>query len=67
MNVTQHQRRTVLTLFNISEAARHLDLPVQDMFSRIRAGQMPPPQIQLGQRFYYSTDDLRLLGNQMKA
>jgi DNA-binding transcriptional MerR regulator len=61
MNVTQHQRTAVLKLFNISEAARHLGMPVQHMHRRIQSGQLPAPQIQLGRRFYYSADDLRLL------
>ena len=46
MNVTAQQRRTVLRLFNISEAARQLGWPVQHMFHRIRTGQMLPPQIE---------------------
>jgi hypothetical protein len=62
MNVTQQQRRNILKLFNISEAARHLGWPVQEMFQRIRSGQLPAPQIQLGKRFYFSAENLRLLG-----
>ena len=61
MNVTADQRRTVLKLFNISETARQLGWPVKDMFSRIRSGQVPPPQIPLGRRFYFSEGDLQLL------
>ena len=61
MNVTAQQRRAVLRLFNISEAARQLGWPVQDTFRRIRTGQLPPPQIPLGRRFYFSADDLEFL------
>ena len=64
MNVTAQQRRTVLRLFNISEAARQLGWPVQDMFSRIRSGQVPTPQIPLGRRLYFSADDLQFLRQQ---
>lgn len=64
MNVTAQQRRTVLRLFNISEAARQLGWPVQDMFSRIRSGQIPTPQIPLGRRLYFSADDLQFLHQQ---
>jgi len=64
MNVTAQQRRTVLRLFNISEAARQLGLPVQDMFSRIRSGQVPTPQIPLGRRLYFSAEDLQFLRQQ---
>lgn len=64
MNVTADQRRTVLRLFNISEAARQLGWPVQDTFRRIRTGQLPSPQIPLGKRFYFSADDLQLLRQQ---
>jgi hypothetical protein len=61
MNVTADQRRCVLKLFNISEAARQLGWPVQDTFRRIRSGQLPSPQISLGRRFYFSADDLQVL------
>ena len=61
MNVTAQQRRSILRLFNISEAARQLGWPVQDTFRRIRTGQLPSPQIPLGRRFYFSADDLQLL------
>ena len=57
MNVTADQRRTVLRLFNVSEAARLIGLPVQDMYHRIRAGQLPAPQIPLGRRCYFSADE----------
>ena len=64
MNVTADQRRTVLKLFNISETARQLGWPVKEMFSRIRSGQVPSPQIPLGRRFYFSEEDLQLLRQQ---
>lgn len=64
MNVTADQRRTVLKLFNISESARLLGWSEQEMFSRIRSGQLPSPEIPLGRRFYFSADDLQLLRQQ---
>lgn len=64
MNITADQRRTVLRLFNISEAARQLGWPVQDTFRRIRTGQLPSPQIPLGRRLYFSANDLQLLRQQ---
>lgn len=51
----------MLKLFNISESARLLGWSEQEMFSRIRSGKFPSPQIPLGKRFYFSADDLQRL------
>jgi len=64
MNVTAQQRRTILKLFNVSEAARLLGLPVQDMYGRIRAGKLPAPQIPLGKRCYFTADEVDRLGKE---
>ncbi len=64
MNITANQRRTVLKLFNISETARLLGWPEQETYHRIRAGQLPSPQVQLGKRFYFSASDLQVLSKQ---
>jgi hypothetical protein len=64
MNVTANQRRTVLKLFNVSEAARQLGLPVDVMYGRIRAGKLPPPQIRLARRCYFTAEDLQRLGKE---
>ena len=64
MNVTAPERRTVLKLFNVSETARELGIPVRKMHWEITAGRLPAPQIRLGKRLYFTADDLRLLEQQ---
>ena len=61
MNVTADQRRKVLGLFNVSEAARRVDLPIQKLHREIRAGPLPAPSVPLGKRHYFTADDLTLL------
>lgn len=58
MVVTADERREVLELFNVSEAARRLRIPVQQMHRDIRAGRLPSPQVMIGKRSYYRSDDL---------
>lgn len=58
MNVTAPERRTVLKLFNVSEAARALGIPVRKMHWEITAGRLPAPTIPLGKRFYFTAEDL---------
>lgn len=67
MNVTAEERRSVLGLLNISEAARQLDVPVRKMQWDITAGRLPPPRIRLGKRLYYSMDDLVILAKRCSA
>ena len=64
MNVTAPERRTVLKLFNVSEAARELGIPVRKMHWDITAGRLPAPQIRLGKRLYFTADDLETLARQ---
>ena len=64
MNVTAPERRNVLGLFNVSEAARELRIPVRKMHWEITAGRLPAPQIRLGKRLYFTADDLQLLEQQ---
>lgn len=64
MNVTAGERRNVLKLFNVSEAARQLGVPVQEMHRTVRAGRLPSPRIRLGRRLYYRADDLKSLAEQ---
>ena len=43
MNVTAEVRRTVLKLFNVSEAARQIGVPVPEMYRSIYSGYLPSP------------------------
>ena len=61
MNVTAGERRRILKLFNVSEAARQIGVPVPEMHRRISAGHLPMPQVRLGKRRYYTQDDLNAL------
>ena len=58
MNVTAEVRRNTLELFNVSEAARKLGIPVQEMHRSVKAGHLPRPAVRLGRRRYYRADDL---------
>jgi hypothetical protein len=61
MNVTAGVRRSVLKLFNVSEAARQIGVPVPEMHRSISAGRLPMPRVRLGRRHYYTKDDLEVL------
>ena len=61
MNVTAGERRRVLKLFNVSEAARRIGVPVPEMHRWVSAGHLPLPQVRLGKRRYYTQDDIELL------
>ena len=58
MIVTADERRKVLNLFNVSEAARQLGVDVYRLHRDIKAGRVPSPQIRLGRRLYFGMDDL---------
>ena len=64
MNVTAPERRTVLKLFNVSEAARELGIPVRKMHWDISTGRLPAPRLRLGKRLYFTADDLKILAQQ---
>ena len=64
MNITAEERRSVLRLLNVSEAARQLGVPVQRMHRSIRTGQLPVPPVKLGRRLYYTQDALKALAKQ---
>lgn len=64
MIITADERRSVLKLFNVSEAARHLGMPVRKMHWEISSGRLPALQIQLGKRAYYTAADLPVLAEQ---
>ncbi len=58
MIVTANERRNVLKLFNVSEAARQLGVDVQQMYRDIRAGRAPSPEVKVGKRLYFTGQDL---------
>lgn len=65
--ITQDERRNTLKLFNVSEAARELDICVQKMHRWLRAEVLPGPTIRLGKRQYYHADDLTILAERCAA
>lgn len=62
MIVTADERRRVLNLFNVSEAARQLGVDVFQLHRDIKAERVPSPQVRLGRRLYFGNDDLIHLG-----
>ena len=66
MIVTADERRQVLNLFNVSEAARQLGVDVFRLHRDIKAGRVPSPKVRLGRRFYFGNDDLNYLRTQYK-
>ena len=58
MVVTADERRNVLNLFNVSEAARLIGMDVYRLHRDIKAGRVPSPQVRLGRRLYFGNDDL---------
>ena len=66
MIVTAVERRDVLRLFNVSEAARHLGVGVQQIHRDIRAGRVQSPKVRVARRSYFSADDLKSLATQYK-
>ncbi|MEZ6142576.1 MAG: hypothetical protein R3B84_18605 [Zavarzinella sp.] len=58
MVVTADERRNVLNLFNVSEAARLIGMDVFRLHRDIRAGRVPSPKVRLRRRLYFGIDDL---------
>jgi len=67
MNVTAAVRRNTLALFNVSEAARKLGIPVGKMHRSVKAGRLPGPVVRLGRRRYYRADDLTKIAERCGA
>jgi hypothetical protein len=67
MVITVEERRNTLKLFNVSEAARRLGIPVQEMHRRVKAGELPKPGVQLGRRRYYYATDLTKIAERCGA
>jgi len=67
MIVTAAERRNVLNLFNVSEAARHLGVDVQRLHRDIKAGRVRSPQVRLGRRSYFTGNDVSDLSTQMQG
>ena len=63
MKVTAQERRTVLKLLNVSEAARQLGVGVQRLHRDARSGRVRSPEVCIGRRLYYSHDDMKKLSN----
>ena len=67
MIVSAKERRQILKLFNVSEAARLVGMSVNLMHREVRKGNIPAPQVQVGKRFYYTCHDLDELINKYAA
>lgn len=61
MIVSSSERRNVLKLLNVSEAARQLGVDVFRLHRDIKAARVLAPKIRLGKRLYFGTDDLETL------
>ena len=66
MIVTVNERRTVLKLLNVSEAARELGVGVFELHKDIKAGRVQSAQIRIGRRVYFEQSDLSALSQQLK-
>jgi|GEM_PF-1233798 len=66
MIVTADERRHVLNLFNVSEAARQLGVGVQKLHRDIRAGRVQSPKVRVGRRLYFASNDLNDLSTHYK-
>lgn len=64
MILTANERRDVLHLLNVSETARQLGVGVQQLHRDIRAGRARSPQVRVGRRLYYRSEDLEDLSRQ---
>lgn len=53
MIVTADERRNVLNLLNVSEAARYIGVDVHRLHRDIRAGHACSPNVLLGRRMYF--------------
>jgi hypothetical protein len=67
MILTAEDRRSIVKLLNVSEAARSLGVPVQHLHSAIRGGRVPKPEIRLGKLLYYHADELPKLAKRYGA
>ena len=67
MVISAEERRNTLKPFNVSEAARKLGIPVQQMHRRLRAGALPKPEVRLGRRRYYHATDLTKIAERCGA
>jgi predicted site-specific integrase-resolvase len=66
VRATPAERMNVFGLFNVSEAARQLGVGIQQFHRDIRAGRCKSPQIRVGRRCYFKSDDLKDLATQYK-
>ena len=66
MRATPAERRNILGLFNVSEAARQLGVDIQQLHRDVRAGRVQSPQVRIARRLYFTADDLTQLATQYK-
>lgn len=66
MFVTAAERRNILKLFNVSEAARQLGVDIHQLHRDIKAGRVQSPQVRIARRLYFTADDLPQLATQYK-
>ena len=58
MHFSPADRRNVLQLLNVTEAAREIGVEPMWMHRRIRQGYIPPPSIEVGKRKYYTVSEV---------
>ena len=63
MIVSAIERREVLKLYNVSEAARIIEVDVQHLHRDVKAGIVFAPATRLGRRSYYKESDLEKLSS----
>lgn len=66
MIITADDRRQILGLYNISEAARFIGVDVGLMHREVRKGNLPAPEFCIGKRCYYTDHDLKKLMMKMR-
>jgi helix-turn-helix protein len=67
MILSARDRRSIVKLLNVSEAARALGVPIRQMHSAIKGGKLPKPEIRLGKSLYYHADDLKEIAERYEA
>lgn len=66
MVITADERRSVLGLWNVAEAARYIGLSVRKLHFEVESQRMLAPTVQIGRRRYYRADDLPILQKQQQ-
>lgn len=66
MRATPAERKNVLGLFNVSEAARQLNVGIQQLHRDINARRVQAPKVCVGKRSYFTEEALAELATQYK-